>query len=412
MKVTTSQLNPSLGPKRRGFTLVEMLVVILIIVILTAVVVPLALTFSQGSAVRDAARTVQAALAGARDRALSNQQPRGVRFLVDDTAPDRVRTLVFVRQQDPYSGTCHIVRSQTNPDSGDYRPRLPVLPAQQSDPSVPVDLVVAGPQVDFSQFDSASGGPGFGTIRFDQSGPLYSFQYLDRHHLQLTGSYPVLPVYRTDESDPTNLDEPNEFDDALRASVGINFTISRASVPLEDADPIALPNGVMVDVSGLSATAINTSGNEQQVPVNLGLSNLYMPSLIIQWNPAEEDIPVPYYEIMFAPNGQVIGEQKSRAHPHLCIWIRETLADVGNAYKLDSSGNRVKDSTNNDVTTRAVKLTSDPSQHSLVIVHGRTGFVSTVPPNFVPDTTDADNAEYYDTRQYYRNVARGMESGL
>src|SRR5271157_729090 len=68
---------------RRGFTLVELLVVILIILLVSAVVLPTVIPAISHRQVSEAARILQAALAGARDTALNNNAPAGIRLLPD-----------------------------------------------------------------------------------------------------------------------------------------------------------------------------------------------------------------------------------------------------------------------------------------------------------------------------------------
>jgi prepilin-type N-terminal cleavage/methylation domain-containing protein len=68
---------------RRAFTLVELLVVLLIILLVSAVTLPTILSGMQQRQVGEAARTLQAALAGARDAAILNNAPRGIRLLPD-----------------------------------------------------------------------------------------------------------------------------------------------------------------------------------------------------------------------------------------------------------------------------------------------------------------------------------------
>lgn len=81
---------------RRGFTLVELLVVVFILVILTALAVT-AVNFTLGhERIRSAARQIQSYLEGARDRAIYANQPRGVRFLPDQINPNTVSSLVFI----------------------------------------------------------------------------------------------------------------------------------------------------------------------------------------------------------------------------------------------------------------------------------------------------------------------------
>jgi len=68
---------------RRGFTLIELLVVMVIILLVSAVVLPTVLPAISHRQVSEAARILQAALAGARDTAINNNAPAGIRLLPD-----------------------------------------------------------------------------------------------------------------------------------------------------------------------------------------------------------------------------------------------------------------------------------------------------------------------------------------
>jgi len=68
---------------RRGFTLIELLVVILIILLVSAVVLPTVLPAISHRQVSEAARILQGALAGARDTAINDNAPAGIRLLPD-----------------------------------------------------------------------------------------------------------------------------------------------------------------------------------------------------------------------------------------------------------------------------------------------------------------------------------------
>jgi len=68
---------------RRGFTLNELLVVILIILLVSAVVLPTVLPAISHRQVSEAARILQGALAGARDTAINDNAPAGIRLLPD-----------------------------------------------------------------------------------------------------------------------------------------------------------------------------------------------------------------------------------------------------------------------------------------------------------------------------------------
>ncbi len=70
---------------RRGFTLIELLVVITIILIVSAVALPTVLPAINHRQVSEAARILQGALVGARDSAIHNNVPSGIRLLPDPT---------------------------------------------------------------------------------------------------------------------------------------------------------------------------------------------------------------------------------------------------------------------------------------------------------------------------------------
>ncbi len=72
---------------RSGFTLIELLVVILIILLVSAVTLPVVLPAMAHREVSEAARILQGSLVGARDQALHNASPAGIRLLPDPAFP-------------------------------------------------------------------------------------------------------------------------------------------------------------------------------------------------------------------------------------------------------------------------------------------------------------------------------------
>jgi prepilin-type N-terminal cleavage/methylation domain-containing protein len=68
---------------RRGFTLVELLVVMVIILAISVVALPSVIHAIGDRQMGEAARLVQASLAGARDAAIHANAPRGIRLLPD-----------------------------------------------------------------------------------------------------------------------------------------------------------------------------------------------------------------------------------------------------------------------------------------------------------------------------------------
>jgi prepilin-type N-terminal cleavage/methylation domain-containing protein len=73
--------------RRKGFTLLELLVVIFIILIVSAVALPTILASVNGRDVSEAGRIVQGGLVGARDSAIHNNAPSGIRLLPDPAFP-------------------------------------------------------------------------------------------------------------------------------------------------------------------------------------------------------------------------------------------------------------------------------------------------------------------------------------
>ncbi len=78
---------------RGGFTLIELLVVILIILLVSAVALPVVLPALSHRQVSEAARILQGALVGARDAAMHNGTPSGIRLLPDPAFPLIYKTM-------------------------------------------------------------------------------------------------------------------------------------------------------------------------------------------------------------------------------------------------------------------------------------------------------------------------------
>jgi len=74
-------------PARRGFTLVELLVVITIILIIMSMTISAVNFARESDRVSGAAGQFQSFLAGARDRAIYSKEPRGVRLFIEPPAP-------------------------------------------------------------------------------------------------------------------------------------------------------------------------------------------------------------------------------------------------------------------------------------------------------------------------------------
>ena len=73
--------------RRKGFTLIELLVVITIVLLISVVAIPLIVPAISHRQVSEAARIVQGAIVGARDEAIHNNQPSGIRLIPDPAFP-------------------------------------------------------------------------------------------------------------------------------------------------------------------------------------------------------------------------------------------------------------------------------------------------------------------------------------
>lgn len=153
------------NPKRRcGFTLVEILVVVIIVMLVSAVVIPQVIGALNGRQVSEAARILQAALAGARDAAIRANAPRGIRLLPDpilttlsfkDAAAQTIATGTTVF---PGQNTLAYNRLQSIELAGDYTSGAitigPMLPPGMAMPGFPTPYVKGGGT--YPYFDSTS----------------------------------------------------------------------------------------------------------------------------------------------------------------------------------------------------------------------------------------------------------------
>jgi prepilin-type N-terminal cleavage/methylation domain-containing protein len=92
----TTRRTPS-RPVPRGFTLAELLIVTLIVLLLTVATLPVVLPALNERRISSAANLLQAALAGARDAAIRNNEVRGIRLLPDPPNGSTPNTLTSSR---------------------------------------------------------------------------------------------------------------------------------------------------------------------------------------------------------------------------------------------------------------------------------------------------------------------------
>jgi len=102
------------NPIRRGFTLVELLVVVSILLLLTVVVLPTIQPASESKRVREAARMIHVYLGAAKSQALETNRPCGVIIAREENLPQASTILYQAEVPPPYAGnlTNATVRAQ------------------------------------------------------------------------------------------------------------------------------------------------------------------------------------------------------------------------------------------------------------------------------------------------------------
>lgn len=139
-------------PKRSGFTLVELLVVVTLIGVLAGLTVLMLPGYRQRERVASGGASLQNWLTIAKQRALLDRAPRGVRLLRDRVEPDKIFQAQFLEQPEDFSGGTLV-----------------------SDPTNPAKLIANG--VDFTGgFSDTKNWPvqQFDFLQVNDSGPMYS----------------------------------------------------------------------------------------------------------------------------------------------------------------------------------------------------------------------------------------------
>jgi type II secretory pathway pseudopilin PulG len=277
--------------------LTELLVVVAIIIVITIAVLPAVLGSLEDRKYSDAARSIQAALAGARDRAVLEKRVVGVRLIRDDTDPVDVSRLVYVGVPEPYSvGTVSVTSGPPGIVNAD------AISAPLWDQVAPGPDGMTGTPDDIPRVPQATLGPdgqpgikgwdddGDGTtdnpseigwtgsddvnsfVRFDYTGRLYGIVSRTAMQLTLSGGA-VPPSYGT----------------------GTRYQIFTPPAPLAQLDPVLLPDGMVIDVR-LPDAATSTARS-------LGI-------------PGQAGGPM---DILFGPNGHIVG--LAATQPLIHFWL-------------------------------------------------------------------------------------------
>lgn len=268
----------------KAFTLIELLVVIVIVLAVSAVALPTVMTAANHRQVSESARILQAALAGARDAAIRDNAPAGIRLLADPVTANACNRLLPLSQPPEYSdGLVSTYPAQTYPATILLSTQALVLEEQVQDslglPNSPtawfwnvrvgdkVQIANAGPWYTVCGPIVTANPEGFvnvgqpGTVSPLQRGTAAAPIYPE--FLLLTNGRDDAPLNGwidegwdgVDNNALNGIDESAEWEQetwlgSLTASVtGQPYTIRRRPVPGQNARETVFPSNVVLDLS-------------------------------------------------------------------------------------------------------------------------------------------------------------------
>jgi prepilin-type N-terminal cleavage/methylation domain-containing protein len=250
---------------RRGFTLIELMVVIIIIVLIAGIAAYVAPRLEQSQKATRGASQLSSWLLIAKQRALRDRVPTGLRLIAD--ANNLVREVQYVQQPDPFTGGSvgHL-------------------------PNDPLNVVT---------FTADLTG-GFSASAADQS----SVQPGD--YLEVQGGGQVYLIKQV--TGPTTPGGPSQ---ALLSrnfqQDGViiqNYRILRQPRRLAGEEPLPMPQDVVIDFSTNPSTNLPYSQNA----------------------PIRTVGATPFAEIMFSPSGGVVGQGTATADK-IILWVRDATRD-------------------------------------------------------------------------------------
>jgi prepilin-type N-terminal cleavage/methylation domain-containing protein len=251
-------MRPTNDNSRRGFTLIELLVVMALLLVLLGLTIAFVPRFQENQRVSQGASTVQSALMIAKQRALRDRSPRGVRLQPGTNNALWVTDLQYIEQPEDFSGGT----AETASDNA---------------------TVVTFQGVDLT------GGSSDPTLWDVQPGD----------YLEIRGGGLIRRIIPPMAPKQIILEAPTPGMPTFhRVAPTKNYRIIRAPRVAGD-DPVQLPGSVAIDLTP------DTMVPPRKKPE-------YHPILTPQ---------APYFDILFAPSGAVIGP--AAAYDKIILWVRD-----------------------------------------------------------------------------------------
>jgi prepilin-type N-terminal cleavage/methylation domain-containing protein len=127
-----------MGTRARGFTLVELLVVLVIVLLVSILAIPAAIHAYGERSIQEAARLVHASIVASRDEAAGTGSPCGVRFLADPALTGGANRIIPMRLAPDYTeGTLTTTDPSTLPAG--FTVPFPCLMVEQAGPLSPTN---------------------------------------------------------------------------------------------------------------------------------------------------------------------------------------------------------------------------------------------------------------------------------
>lgn len=217
--------------KRRGFTLIELMIVMTIILVLSAVTIA-AVNFSiNADRVRSGARQIQSLLAGARDKAIYAKENRGVRLLLDPNDNHAVGAVQYI-------GSPQQENSQTTGN---------LIPFVTTGPTVGFSVML--PPTAFANRWKLLMNRGFLKAGCRIRIPLSSGSRIWYTISSIAFDTSVIAPATASALNPI-LTLGSEITLPYTPGATFDYTMQLAPGPLGDAQPVLLPRGVVIDLDG------------------------------------------------------------------------------------------------------------------------------------------------------------------